>query len=457
MFSIFGICGLVFFILARPQEYFTVLQKLPMLYLFVGAAAGGFFLDVRLRLLELRATPILRWVIAFLLWTTLSNLLMAGPAITKNTIELAILFVLFATIAHGIQRLRTLRVVAATLVITCLGLTLVCLNQGLQDRSCIVTDEEHPGEGTPDGRACELANDCYDDMAEPGSEYRCEKAGLFDTFSIEDRVRYRGELHDPNELGLTICIGGFSLLVAFANQRRRIGTIALAVIGGVLIFWCVLMTQSRGGIVVFALVGGVYFARRYGFAGLVAGAGLAAPVLAVAGRSGEKADESTQLRYEAWSAGLKMWKQSPVYGVGQRQFGEHHFMAAHNSYVLSLAELGFVGLVLFISLLVLSVKTLVIGIRRLDGVPGARSAQVWALGILASLCGMMFSINTLSFLWHSVLWIFLGLGAAWASMAKTHAPDLEVKLTWRDLAFIVVGCAAYAIVILPLYLRTKGE
>ena len=138
-----------------------------------------------------------------------------------------------------------------------------------------------------------------------------------------------------------------------------------------------------------------------------------------------------------------MWKQSPVFGVGQRQFIEHHYMTAHNSYVLSLAELGLIGMVLFISMLVLTVKTLVIGVRELDRVPGAKPAQAWALGLLASFVGMMFSINTLSFCWHSVLWIFLGLGGAWVSVVRTHKPDFEVKLTVRDVAFIALGCAAY--------------
>ncbi len=456
MFSIFGICGLLFFILARPQEYFTALQKLPMLYLFVLAAAGGYALDVKLRLLELRATPILRWVLVFIGWTLACNVMKAGPAFQHNLIELIILFILFATIGHAVQGLRTLRVVAATLLLTCMGLTVVGIHQGLQDRTCIVTDAEHPGEGVPDGRPCELADDCYGDDAEPGSEYRCEKGGLFDTFSIEDRVRYRGELQDPNELGMTICIGGFSLLVAFANQRRRIGTIAIAVIGSVLVFWCVLKTQSRGGIVVFALVGGVYFARRFGIAGLLAAAAFAAPVMAMAGRSGDKADASTQLRYEAWAAGIQMWKASPIFGVGQRQFAENHSLTAHNSYVLALAELGFIGLVLFICLLTLTVKTLFVGIRTLDRYPEARPAQAWALALLASFAGMLFSINTLSFCWHSVMWIFLGLGAAWVSVVRSHKPDFEVTLTMRDIAFVIAGCAAYAIVILPLYLRSKG-
>lgn len=457
MFGIFGICGLLVFILARPQEYIDVLQKLPMLYLFCAGAVGGFVLDVKLRRIDPRPVPILWWVVAFLVWATISSFVKAGPAFQKNLIECGILFILFSTIAHGVQTLRAFRVVAATVMMVSLFLAVVCIHQGLQERSCIVTDPEHPGEGTPDGRPCEMANNCYENDAEPGSEYRCEKAGLFGTYSIEDRVRYRGELHDPNELGMTVCIGAFAMLLGFANQRRRPFTIVAVAIGSAIVFYCVLLTQSRGGILVFALVMGVYAVRRYGIPGMVAGAVAALPLVALGGRSGEAADQSTQLRYEAWSSGLQMFKQSPVFGVGQRQFSEHHYMTAHNSYVLALAELGFIGLVLFICLLYLTVKTLIRGVIDLEGVPGARPAQVWAMALLSSFAGMLFSINTLSFSYHTVLWIFLGLGGAWVSMVRHHKPDFDVRITGRDLFFIVAGCAAFALVVLPIFLRFKGE
>ena len=71
---------------------------------------------------------------------------------------------------------------------------------------------------------------------------------------------------------------------------------------------------------------------------------MALPVLLLGGRSGENADQSTLERYEAWSTGLTMFRGNPVFGVGARQFAEHHYLTAHNSYVLSFAELGFPGL-----------------------------------------------------------------------------------------------------------------
>lgn len=456
MFAVFGICGLLVFMLARPQEYVEVLTRLPMLYLFCAGAVGGIAIDIKLRRLEPHPVPIMPWVIAFLVWAVICVAVKASAQLVPNVIEVGILFVLFSTISHGVQRFRTFRILTATVMVVCVFLTVVCIHQGLQDRSCIMTDPEHPGEGVPDGRECVMSDACYGEDAEPGAEYRCEKAGLFGTYSIEDRVRYRGELHDPNELGMTICIGALSFMIAFANQRRRAGTIALAVLGGLMVLYCVVLTQSRGAIVVFAIVCGVYVARRYGIAGMIAGAAAAAPVLALGGRSGSKADASTQLRYEAWSAGLEMFKRSPIFGVGKRQFGEHHFMTAHNSYVLAFAEMGFPGLVLFICLLFLTLKTLIRGVIDLNHVSGARPAQVWAMSLIASFCGMMFSINTLSFCYHTVLWVFLGLGGAWVSVVRHHKPDFDVRITLREFFFIVVGCAAFVAVVLPVFLRLKG-
>lgn len=455
MFALPGICALIVFILARPQEFFEPLQRLPLLYLFLAAAIGGFVLDLKLRRLEPIAAPTLPWVVAFLLWATLGNAIKAPALFIPHTIELVILLTLYGTIAHGVQRFRSLHLVAGAMMMTCLFLSLVCWHQGLQERSCVAIDEAHPGEGTPDGRPCEVAEQCFGAEAEPGAEYRCEKVGMFGTYSIEDRVRYRGELHDPNELSMTICIGGLAFLIAFAIRKRNFAWMVGATFGVILIFWTVVMSQSRGGLVVFAAVPGVYVVKRYGLTGVLLGGLAALPVLAMGGRSGDSADMSTMLRYEAWAAGLQMFKQDPLIGVGHRMFGENHFMAAHNSYVLAMAELGFIGLFLFVTLLYLSVKILWTGVRDLDNVPGAAVARTWGLALLSSFAGMIFQINTLSFAYHTVLWIFLGLAGAYSSAVRHHKPDFDVRMTMRDLAIVLVICLAFVFAILPLFLRWK--
>jgi len=325
----------------------------------------------------------------------------------------------------------------------------------MQPRSCVAVDDAHPGEGEPDGRPCEITDDCFTSEAEPGWEYRCEKVGMFGTYSIEDRVRYRGDLHDPNELGMTICIGGLAFLLAFALRRRTALMITAAVLGGLLIFWTIILTQSRGALVVFMAVPGVYFVKRYGITGLAAGAVVALPLMTLGGRSGDKADMSTMLRYEAWAAGLQMFKSSPVFGVGHRQFGQNHFMTAHNSYVLALGELGLLGMILFVGVLYMSVKVLWSGVRELDKVPGAAAARTWGLALLSSFAGMLFQINTLSFAYHPVLWIMVGLAGAYSSAVRHHKPDFVVKTTLRDALIVVTVCVVYAMLILPLFLKWK--
>ena len=119
-----------------------------------------------------------------------------------------------------------------------------------------------------------------------------------------------------------------------------------------------------------------------------------------------------------------MWHRSPVFGVGARQFAQHHFLTAHNSFVLTLAELRIVGQFLFVSILVLSIKTLIVGVRKLSTVPGTAAAQVWGMALLAAMAGIAFQINTLSFAYHSVPWIFFGLVSVIPAV-RHHLPELE--------------------------------
>jgi O-antigen ligase len=225
----------------------------------------------------------------------------------------------------------------------------------------------------------------------------------------------------------------------------------------VIVAWTVFMTQSRGGLVAVMLVPGVYIVRRYGLKAIVPAAMVGVPVLMLGGRSGASAEESTIQRYEAWATGLDMFHHSPIFGVGARQFTEHNFLTAHNTYVLTLSELGLPGMILFVSIVYLSVKSLVVGLRQLRDIPEAEVATTWGLSLLASMAGILFQINTLSFAYHSVLWIFLGLVGAWCSAVRHHRPGFQVRLTWRDLMLLVAACASYALFILPLFLKIKGE
>lgn len=445
------------FILARPQEFFPLLQRVPFLHLFTVLAVLGWVIDVRLRRLQPIAAPTFPWLLAMVVWAIVGTAIVAPNQVMGRILELASLFALYGTIAHGVQRLRTFQFVAGVMAGVCFFITLVCFHQGISAKQC-VGGSESEGEitGVPDGRLCEINDNCRGPDAEPGMEYRCEHVGMFGTYSVEQRVRYRGELHDPNEVALTISAGSMSLLLGFAMRKRRAFSVFLCGLGAVITFYTVFMTQSRGGLVAGMLVPGVYLVRKYGWRAIVPALLVAVPVLALAGRSGEAAEVSNQGRYDAWATGLEMFKHSPIFGVGARQFTEHHFLTAHNSFVLTLAELGFPGMVMFVSIIVLTFKSLITGLRAINGVPGTDAANVWGMSLLASMGGIVFQINTLSFAYHSVLWIFFGLVGAWVGAVRHHLPDFRVRMTWRDIIIVTLACATYVVIVLPIFLKLKG-
>jgi len=139
------------------------------------------------------------------------------------------------------------------------------------------------------------------------------------------------------------------------------------------------------------------------------------------------------------------------------QFGEYHYLTAHNSYLLALAELGPLGLLLFSTIVYLSAKIPFVILRRSRAtIDTASSALVvarpWAIALLAAFAGLGVGIFFLSFAYHYVLWIYIGLAGALYSAQKTHDPEFRVRFGLRDLALVV---AADVGIIVTVYLYTK--
>lgn len=464
MFAIPGIIALVVFIYARPQEFFERLRVVPLLYIFFGLALFGMVLDLRVGYSRLRVTPQLPWVALFFVWSALSVLIRAPGSALEHIISLSICVSLFLLIAHGVQSFRALHLVAATVLSMVLFVCTVGAQQGFADTGCVVVDESVPGDsasGKPDGRSCTTVRSCYTNDAEPGAEYQCEHIGWFGTTSIgHGRVRYRGVLQDPNELALA---GGVGLPLAFAfdqAERRSIARRLLSTLAFLLVLVCAVLTASRGGQLVFLAVLAAYFVNRVGIKGLLFGGALALPLLLLGGRGGEDASSSTIERIDCWAEAISMWRAHPLLGVGLGQFTEYHYMTAHNSYLLALAELGFPGIVMFGAILYLSAKIPIValGHMRKTTVPevlaGAELTRAWAVGLLAAFIGLFVGIFFLSFTYHYVLWIYLGLSGALYSAIRRHDPTFRVRLSGIDLGVIAIVSVAI-IVLVFFYTRWK--
>jgi len=465
MFAIPGIVALIALIYARPQEFIEPLQGIPLLYICFFLAVFGLILDLRLGYSRLQRTPALVWIGIFYVWCLVTAAVRAPSQLQGFAVALAISVALYLVIAHGVQSFKGLELVSSIVLAMVLFVAAVGVHQGFAERQCIAVDETVIGDqttGKPDGRPCEVSRGCYLGDAEPGAQYLCERVGLFGTTSISrGRVRYRGVLQDPNELALAGGIG-LPLAFAFSQRRRRFSNSMLALLTFGLVLTCAVLTRSRGGQLVFIAVLATYFFRRYGLRGMLAGAVLALPLLVLGGRSGSEAEVSAMERTECWYEALQMFRSNPLLGVGLGQFGEYHYLTAHNSYLLALAELGFPGMFLFSTLLYLSFKVPLSVLWRYPAPePGARLAlagspdatlleavilraesadvaRTWALGLLAAFCGLAVGIFFLSFVYHYVLWIYMGMAGALYSATKAHDPRFSVSFGWKDLVLIAL-------------------
>jgi hypothetical protein len=456
MFAIPGILALVTFIYARLQEFVELLQLVPLLHVFFGLAAFGIALDMRLGNSRLKATPQLLLVALFFIWCLVTVIFSAPTNLAARALELSVCVALYLVIAHGVQSFRALHLVSGLLLGLVLMVAAVGVHQGYADKACIAVDESVLGDtttGKSDGRPCDSPRECYLGSAEPGAQYLCEHIGLFGTTSIEKgRVRYRGVLQDPNELALAVGIG-LPLAFAFAQlPGRKLPRRALTLITLGLVVMCAIFTRSRGGQLVFLAVLAAYFVQRFGRRGLLVGGVLALPLLLLGGRSGADASASTKERIDCWYEALMMWKEHPLTGVGFGQFGEYHYLTAHNSYMLALAELGFVGLLIFSAIIYVSLKVPLTLLRRVGARetvaagPGAAAVfEPWAMALVAAWSGLLVGIFFLSFAYHYVLWIYIGLSGALYSAVRQHDPEFEVKFGWRDLW--IVGAIDLALIV----------
>lgn len=167
------------------------------------------------------------------------------------------------------------------------------------------------------------------------------------------RIRGAGFLNDPNDLAQILLI---ALPLAFIAWRRGrvVANFFVVLVPAALLLWTTYLTHSRGGLIALAAVALMAARKKLG---TTASSALAAVfilgmiALDFTGGRGISATDGAD-RLEAWANGLEMFKSAPIFGIGFDSFTDLYEITAHNSFVLCLAELGLLGSVLWIALLV---------------------------------------------------------------------------------------------------------
>ena len=260
-----------------------------------------------------------------------------------------------------------------------------------------------------------------------------------------------GGLFDPNyfaaELIPAIVIACF-LFVTTGSVRAR--WLFAAVAGIDLVAFA--LTQSRGGIVGFAValitavvVAGRARPRIVALVLVMAAAGLGyyfgyKPAHVFQGGSRAGLAGTTSGRLDEWRVALKIFSGHPVGGVGlgNYQVVEPSYatqnlnlsvvrqivtdrLVVHNTYLQMAAELGLVGLCLFLAILALPLRMASQALGRRDQTLGA--LEFHARGLFAGAVGMLVAYIFLSAEFEKPLWLVLALLASVPVLLGDSGPE----------------------------------
>lgn len=225
-----------------------------------------------------------------------------------------------------------------------------------------------------------------------------------------------GIFQDPNDLCLVFILA----IPLLYSEFRVTGNIVIKGLCLGLIALCgygAYLTNSRGGYVgIFGMVTLYVLGRLKGFRRWVVLSIAVALIVVVAPArvSGGMSNES-QGRTLAWGNGIAAWRTRPILGVGWNNYNEiNDGWAAHNSYICSLTELGLVGYVPFMFLIVLTFQQLWRCTRLRDKID--KTDMHYLNGLLAANGGYFTSIYFLSRNYNPVLYILLGMSICMVMM-----------------------------------------
>lgn len=271
--------------------------------------------------------------------------------------------------------------------------------------------------------------------------------------SPDDIARLSGAGVEANELA-AVLVATLSLALAFVLAWRNAPVVRLMAFGVMVV--CVLgviLSFSRGGLVALAvaLLAGVVLGGRWrpfaviclvlvslgvvGYLTLVATPQESERVTALEGGTG---------REDIWAVGWRMVESSPTNGIGVGNFpvSSVHFLlapgalqrdefivdepkVAHNIYLEVLAELGVIGLALFVSILVFSLVS-AIRAARVFGRADDRQMELLSRCVAIALIALLAADFFVSEQFSKQLWLLLALGPALLRIARREEEDEDV-------------------------------
>ena len=255
-------------------------------------------------------------------------------------------------------------------------------------------------------------------------------------------------LGDPNDLALVLMFPlAFTISQASTPGIPWFKRVISALVC-VLLLAAIIATQSRGGLLgCIALIGIFAWKLVRSKVLLMSGGAFAGVVLYLVagisdrssgGAAEEGIDESAMGRIYAWEAAFKMALDNPLTGVGLNNFFSNYFFysshwdglnhAVHSTWFGVLAETGFIGLIIFVGLIVSLIKTSRATLARLkaagSNVPPELNAVAHA--VYAGLIGTIVSGTFLTQGFNWPIYILAALTVCVSNVSQTACQNEKI-------------------------------
>jgi len=263
-----------------------------------------------------------------------------------------------------------------------------------------------------------------------------------------------GIFADPND----VCeIVNCAMLLCLCGSLSRDGGLSrvLWLAPMALFAYALTLTQSRGGFL--GAVVGLMVLSRSRFRGMkslvVAGAAVAVMFVWFSGRQTSlgTAEGTSQSRIQLWDDGLQMFRGSPLIGIGTNQFVQNMGHVAHNAFVQTYTELGFLGGTLLFGQYLWCLRNMTkLGSTRV-AMPDPEVRRVHPF-LLASLAGFATSEMALTHPLDLVTYVMFGLATVCIRLADPIPPLPDLLLNSRLIGRI---CILSGLFLAALYVFVK--
>ena len=441
-FALFVVYLLLTFV--RPSEHFAELSDYHLIEVASIAALVGSALAILQGSRPPLRTAQLPLIFALVLWMAVSVAL--SPMRSVETFEKVLGFAKSSLTAYllvilNVTSVRRVRAIALFLTIPAVFLAVRTIDDYKSHAAAVA--QAARGDLDAAGAGSEWDQPEPNPEAEPKPQFSPDQ---------DFRVMNKGLFGDPNDLALTL-IAILPFTLAMRRRGALVRNLVLVWLPVAVILYGIYVTRSRGGVLALACVIGLLVRHRLGNSLSVATTGVMVFALLGAGFVGSRSmsiDQSASGRIEMWSAGLQNLKQSPVWGVGFSNFDLINDKAAHSAYVQCFGELGMVGYLLWLGLVMLTLDDL----RLIHASATEEDADLkrWCRAIQVSLIGFLVGSIFLSRAYDVQLFILLGLGTVVAEVARRRGYLTRTRgvLVW---IYIVGGAAVATIVGYWLYMR----